>query len=75
MDPAATGAVVIAGLVALAILLFLLSGWSGRWALWLAGYFVVLLALALTAALHPASAGRGPGEPPAPPPTLSMEAS
>lgn len=37
-------------LAALAVVLFLLATWSGRWSMWLAGYLCAVLALAAAVA-------------------------
>ena len=59
---AADGALVVAVLSAVALLLFLVASWTGRWPAWVAGYVVV--ALALFAAFFfrdpPRSGERGP---------------
>lgn len=37
---------IMAGLTVVAVLLFILASWRGRWPLWLAAYFITLLVLA-----------------------------
>lgn len=44
---AADAAPLVVGLAALAVALFLLASWLGRWPLWLAGYGAVVLAVAI----------------------------
>lgn len=57
------GQLLLAVLAALAVLLFVLAAWSGRWSLWLLGYVVTTLALAGAFFFRDPERGgpRGPG--------------